>query len=203
MKIYIISFLGLLSSTLMCSISVPINLDIVGLTAEKVVLSRYNPEWANIYKRESTTLRSILGNKRVKGIQHFGSTSIPGMIAKPIIDIIVGLDEFRLEENERKSLINLGYEFIEESPYCNRYYLQKKHGEKINLSLTTYNSETWKDCLAVRDFLLNNTSDRMSYMYIKLAALLDGNNDIVRYSKYKREFVKNLSDKARSWRSDE
>lgn len=196
--------MGFLTGVSIGSVANPGSLISLGnMPMERVSLLPYSPLWASIYRNEASKIASTLGSKRVMSIQHFGSTSIPGMIAKPIIDIIVGLDEFKLEESERTSLGSLGYNFIEESPYCQRYYLHKRGVERVNLSLTTYNSETWKDCLRVRDYLREHPYERYAYMDVKLRALLEGYSDINQYSSYKREFVKKLTDRARAWRSDE
>lgn len=196
--------MGLLTGVSIGSVANPGSLLYLGnMPMERVCLLPYSPSWSSIYRNEASKIALTLGSKRVIDIQHFGSTSIPGMIAKPIIDIIVGLDEFKLEESERNALSTLGYEFIEQSPYCQRYYLHKRGEDNINLSLTTYKSDTWKDCLIVRDYLKEHPFERYAYMDVKLRALLDGHTEINQYSSYKREFVKKLTDRARAWRSDE
>lgn len=202
-KKFIIPFMGFITGIVMCSISIPSRITIGNFPMEHVILLPYNPEWIGIYNEEAAMVASALGPKRVVNIQHFGSTSIPGMITKPIIDILVGLDEFALEDTELQALKDLGYEFIEQSAYCQRFYLHKRKGHNVNISLTRYNSATWKDCLSVRDYLREHPQERYAYMDVKLRALLDGNTNIYQYSEYKREFVKKLTDRARAWRSDE
>jgi len=206
-KLWILPFIGFIANVSIGSVPVPIpfllgNSLVRDMPMERVWLLPYNPAWADTYKSESAQLKSILSSKRVIDIQHFGSTSIPGMLAKPIIDIIVGLDTFGLSDGERASLAALGYDFIEESPYCQRYYYHKRVGQKVNLSITVYNSATWLDCLTIRDYLRTHQVEREAYIEVKVRALLDGHLNIDQYSQYKRDFVRKLSDRARAWRSD-
>jgi len=132
-------------------------------------------------------------------IEHFGSTSIPGMSAKPIVDIIIGLNKFYLDGNEIEKLLNLGYNFIENSHYCQRFYLQKRGDISINLSITKYKSETWKDCLSVRDYLKTHPVSMRKYATIKNEAIEKGFYSIDKYSAYKQFFFKHLVKNARDW----
>lgn len=188
---------SLLTNSLACSISIPC------AAIERVSLSPYNPIWNSTYCRESASITAALGRNRVINIQHFGSTAIPGMIAKPIVDILVGLDEFKLEENEIEALKSNGYELIEKSPYCERFYFHKRGSYGVNVSITGYNSSTWRDCLNVRDYLINHPHECEAYMNVKLMAIMEGNIYVSMYSQYKSEFVKRLNERARAWRSDE
>lgn len=201
-KLVTFLFLELLISVSIGNASIPSSFSMGNMPMERVYLLPYSPIWASIYRDQSKKIMSIFNPKRVISIEHFGSTSIPGMVAKPIIDIIIGLDEFKLEDSELSALKGLGYEFIEESSYCQRYYLHKRGMDNINLSITTHNSGTWKDCLRIRDYLREHPSERSAYIDVKLKALLEGRTEIHQYSSYKREFVKKLEERARLWRND-
>lgn len=202
-KFWIIPLMGFLTDVSIGSVGLPSSFNMGNMPMERVCLLPYSPVWASIYKKEASDIASALGSRRVISIQHFGSTSIPGMIAKPIIDIIVGLNEFRLDELEKNALGALGYKLIEESNYCQRFYLHKRGSENVNLSLTTHKSSTWNDCIAIRDYLREHPEERNAYIDVKIRALLENKRDIYQYSSYKRDFVKKLSDRARAWRSDE
>lgn len=64
---------------------------------EKIHIEEYNPEWVRQYKYEKEIICSALGDA-VLGIEQIGSTSIPGIWAKPIVDIMIGVKSLPLEE---------------------------------------------------------------------------------------------------------
>ena len=65
----------------------------IGLYSQKVMLTDYNNEWISCFESEASIIKDALGNE-VIDIQHIGSTSVVGLKAKPIIDILVGLQSF-------------------------------------------------------------------------------------------------------------
>lgn len=170
---------------------------------EYVKIFPYNHFWKIIFANEAASLQQIFGENKVVSIEHFGSTSIPEMSAKPVVDIIIGLSKFKLSDNDLEKLFKLGYNFIEDSPYCQRFYLQKRGPINVNLSITKYKSETWKDCLSVRDYLRTHPNYRQKYKKIKNEAMEKGYNSIEKYSAYKQFFFKRLVKNARAWWSDE
>lgn len=175
----------------------------MNLIIEPVELHTYCSSWSHIFSHESNKLFNAIKRENVIGIEHFGSTSITGMVAKPIIDIIIGLKDFKLEPEDFRKLSKLGYNFIEKSVYCQRFYFYKRNGTAINLSITEYNSNTWKDCISLRDYLKAHPDERNKYIDKKLEALCKGNLTIDKYSAYKSNFVNELTKKARAWRCDE
>jgi GrpB-like predicted nucleotidyltransferase (UPF0157 family) len=58
---------------------------------DEIEIVNYNPDWANMFERESASIRTVLREDMVAEIQHIGSTAMPGLAAKPVIDIMVGL----------------------------------------------------------------------------------------------------------------
>ena len=168
---------------------------------ELVELCIYDPNWDYIFAQEAHSLASALGRENVVSIQHFGSTAIVGMMAKPVIDIIIGLRIYRLDDDDFNKLSRLNYQFIEQSPYCQRFYFQKRVKTKINLSITSFNSDMWKDCLGVRDYLRVHPTEKNEYINKKIDAIKTGHLTISHYSVYKLEFLKKLTHKARTWRS--
>ncbi|MFR9146199.1 MAG: GrpB family protein [Mediterraneibacter sp.] len=77
--------------------------------ARKIEVVDYRPEWADMYKREAKKIRSILG-KNCKAVCHIGSTSVKGMPAKPIIDIMPVVRDISLVDAHNKEFEALGYD---------------------------------------------------------------------------------------------
>ena len=132
-----------------------------------VRLEPYNAEWRKAFMVEQALLRSTLHPSYAKTIDHVGSTSIPGMWAKPVVDILIGTDGDDVTASDIENLREIGYEFVERSAYCNRYYF-KKMGSPIsfNLSLTAYKGTTWKKIMAFRNYLFENSEARERYLAV-------------------------------------
>ena len=89
-----------------------------------VELVDYDEKWQEEYKKEEKLLKNVLG-ERIKEIHHIGSTSIPGLKAKPIIDILVVISDFDEIQEIEKELISYGYENRGHQGGADRYFLQK------------------------------------------------------------------------------
>ncbi|MEG2787814.1 MAG: GrpB family protein [Romboutsia sp.] len=82
----------------------------IGISKNKVILATYSIKWGELYNIEKDLILSSIGNYTVD-IQHVGSTSIPGMISSPVIDIVVGLKNFDDGFEIISTIENLGYNF--------------------------------------------------------------------------------------------
>ncbi len=167
---------------------------------EFVVLSPYSPEWVALYSQESSLIKKVLNSNRIIAIEHFGSTAVPGLYAKPIVDILVGLNRFELAEDEIKALAGVGYVFVEQSSYCQRFYFKKRGERSFNLSLVLFSGEVWSDCLDVRDYLRVSPLKAKEYIMVKQGAISSGCVKISAYSLYKFKFMKQLLASAKVWR---
>src|SRR5690349_9467805 len=78
---------------------------------EPVDLADYDARWASWYESDANELRRILGS-RVRALEHFGSTSVPGLVSKPIIDVLVALVDWPLRSEDRRLLEGQGYEYL-------------------------------------------------------------------------------------------
>ena len=82
----------------------------IGLASGTVKLVDYNDNWPNLFEAEQNILSKALGLDK-QGIQHVGSTSIPGMVAKPILDIAVLVNSFDVIDQWKNILDNIGYTY--------------------------------------------------------------------------------------------
>ena len=85
----------------------------IGLKRGTVQLVSYNPRWHDEFEAEAQRLRKIIG-KQAKDIQHIGSTAIPGIHAKPLIDICVAIDSLEQVNELIPKLVDAGYEYMPE-----------------------------------------------------------------------------------------
>lgn len=84
----------------------------IGLDREKVRLTEYDPNWVALFREEADFLSSILGGEAIS-IEHIGSTAIPSIKSKPVIDILVQIPSDFLAKASEAKLISLNYEKIE------------------------------------------------------------------------------------------
>jgi len=84
------------------------------MSSAKVELENYNPDWVLKFKSECLFLERVIGNWVHGGIEHVGSTAIPDMLAKPVIDIMVGIETLDIARPAIDVLSNNGYAY---SPY--------------------------------------------------------------------------------------
>jgi GrpB-like predicted nucleotidyltransferase (UPF0157 family) len=127
----------------------------------------------------------------VLDIQHIGSTSVPGLIAKPILDIGIAIMDF--EEGKRciKPIESLGYEYKGENGIPGRHYFVKGDPTTHHLHIVEIDSEEWKKNITFRDSLRKNEMLAKEYAKLKLElaekfkynreAYTDGKTDFVNY----------------------
>lgn len=164
---------------------------------ENIEIVKYNPEWPKLFVQESQKIKNVFGAKRLLGIEHYGSTSVPGMLAKPIIDILVGIDEFYISEQEKLKLINLGYLYFGKAAATQRIFLRKRDKHKFNLAVVLYNGSVWQESLLVCEYLRKYSNEAKEYAAIKKQAIKGGCNNALDYSEFKRDFVIQLVERAK------
>lgn len=79
----------------------------------KITLVECNPDWPKIFEQESSLLFQTLGDSIAK-IEHIGSSAVPGLVSKPIIDIMAGLADFSMADDLVPKIVSLGYTYFPE-----------------------------------------------------------------------------------------
>lgn len=168
---------------------------------EPVYLEPYNPNWQTLFEQEQEQLRKIFLTTRVYAIEHYGSTAVENLIAKPIIGILIGIDKLPLYEDETKLLQLYAYTQSytpHDTLLCS--YWQKRSEQKFNLAIIHYKSQLWYDHLVIRDYLRCHREACYAYETIKKQALQNGHTTSQSYRAYKTPFLKELFAKAKIWR---
>lgn len=172
----------------------------LGLQRGTVRLEEFNPEWSNLFEQEKELLLKTFGD-RILAIEHIGSTAIPELPAKPIIDINVAVPSLNDIDDFILKLQKLGYEYIPERRFSDRQFFPKGPSEKRthHLNLVEITSETgWKNQLLFRDYLRNHDDVRNEYRKLKeeLAEKYANNRD--EYTERKSKFVLSVIEKAKA-----
>ena len=125
-------------------------------------LADYDPSWPLLYEREAARIRSLLGD-RVRLLEHVGSTSIPGIAAKPIIDIDLGVPDSADEPAYVPDLQAGGYVLRAREPDWFEHRLFNGPDTKINLHVFAAGSTEVDRMLAFRDYLRADEGERLLY----------------------------------------
>lgn len=170
----------------------------LGVKRGTVTLSPYDPEWEFEFEKEKALLLEHFG-ARIKAIEHIGSTAIPGIPAKPIIDMNIAVDSIDEIDDFIAGLQQLGYEYIPERRYADRQFFPKGPAEcrTHHLNLVELESETgWKNALRFRDYLRTHTDAREAYRILKETLAEQYANDREGYTEQKSAFVHSILAKA-------
>ena len=171
----------------------------VAVLDERITLCKTDPSWPEWFQREAARLRSVLPGEFVPEIQHIGSTAVPGLDAKPIVDLMVGiLDPGRIAEAVER-LESLGYESLGEAGVPGRWALRRRDvAQPSNIAIVAYEGEWWKLNLAVRDYLRANAEAALNYALAKWHAVSGGADMLLAYSDAKRVMIEKIVAEARA-----
>lgn len=131
-----------------------------------IQLVEYDPRWPALFAREAERIRGVLG-ERVVRIEHIGSTSVPGLVAKPIIDILLVVADSADEPSYLPALEAGGYVLRIREPDWHQHRLLKGPDTNINLHVFSVGSVEIERVLALRDRLRENRTDRRLYAETK------------------------------------
>ena len=158
---------------------------------EPICFTDHNPRWFEYYAIEAARISSGLPADDIV-VEHIGSTAVPGLVAKPIIDLMVGTKESTHLAGVRAAMVTLGYEDLGEAGVPGRIYLRRRDEQAFNVALVEYDGNHWKSNLAIRDFLRSNPAAAREYGEIKATAFEQGFRSLLAYSDFKGAFIAKL-----------
>src|SRR3954452_2636022 len=125
----------------------------------QIYLAPYDPEWPRLYEREARRTRAALGDRAIV-LEHAGSTSIPGLSAKPKIDIVLGVADSADEPSYVPDMEAAGYVLRIREPDWHEHRLFKGPDTDINLHTFTVGCAEIERMLRFRDHLRDDAADR-------------------------------------------
>lgn len=161
----------------------------------------YNKDWPRLYQLEVVSLRKVLGDEIVS-VFHIGSTAIPGMYAKPTIDILLEVKSVSKLDDYNEVMIGIGYDPRGEYGIPGRRYFSK--GESDNIRTHHVHAFQTGDIglerhLAFRDYMIAHPDDAREYAQLKLNLARVFQWDIEGYCDGKDPFVSEMEEKALLW----
>ena len=131
-----------------------------------IELRDYDPRWPERYAAHATRVRAALGDRTVR-TEHVGSTSVPGLVAKPIIDIVLEVPDSADEAAYVGDLETAGYALRIREPDWFEHRLFKSAGEDLNLHVFSAGCPETDRMVRFRDWLRSNAHDRELYALAK------------------------------------
>jgi GrpB-like predicted nucleotidyltransferase (UPF0157 family) len=131
-----------------------------------ITLAEYDPQWPALFDREAARIRAVLGDTAVR-VEHVGSTSVPGLAAKPIIDILLAVPDSADEQAYAPALQAAGYVLRIREPHWFEHRLFKGPDTNINLHVFTAGAAEIDQMLLFRDRLRADDADRDAYLQVK------------------------------------
>uniref|UniRef100_A0A832H4Q3 GrpB family protein n=1 Tax=Oscillatoriales cyanobacterium SpSt-402 TaxID=2282168 RepID=A0A832H4Q3_9CYAN len=169
----------------------------------KVEVVPHNPMWQKAFQDESQRI-AVAMNENVVAIHHIGSTSIPTIYAKPIIDLLVEVKTITVVDVQKAALETLGYEMMGEFGIPGRRYLRKHN----SVGVRTHHIHTFQvgspeivRHLAFRDYLLAHPDEAQTYSNLKRVLAEKYPQDIEQYMDGKDTFIKEIDRKAAEWKA--
>jgi GrpB-like predicted nucleotidyltransferase (UPF0157 family) len=132
----------------------------------RISIVDYDPQWPHWFQREAERIRVLLGD-RAHQIEHVGSTSVPGLAAKPVVDILLIVANSSNESEYVPPLERGGYQLRIREPEWHEHRMFKGPDTDINLHVLSDGCAEIERILMFRDWLRNNESDRSLYVTTK------------------------------------
>lgn len=172
-------------------------LQTVAGTNESVRIVPYDRNWPVRFEEERLALEQTLGDAVTGGIHHVGSTAVPGLAAKPVIDILVGIDDLERARAHVRPLAELGYLHAAYRPaemiwFCKPDPARRTH----HLHLVPTGSRRYREELAFRDFLRAHPKVAERYATLKRQLAAQYGDDREAYTVAKAEFIRDIVGRA-------
>lgn len=167
--------------------------------SQHITVTDYNPLWTKKFEEESILIKDIIADNCIT-IYHIGSTSVPGLAAKPIIDIMVVVKSLEKVDDVAEDFLKIGYEYLGEFGIVGRRYLRKGGDERTH-QIHIFQADDWNNIgrhLAFRDYMRTHEKEQDEYAKVKIDLAQRFPYDIDGYCDGKENFVREMEELALS-----
>lgn len=167
-----------------------------------IILAAHDARWAHDYAREAAQLRHAVGDLLLD-LQHIGSTAVPELIAKPVIDMLAAVPRVEMLDTQRATFESLGYQVMGEFGIVGRRYFRKDDsaGRRTHqLHTFAVGSDEIQRHLDFRDYLRAHSAAAHEYAALKQKLVSECVDDMGCYSEGKTVFVREIEQRAAVWR---
>ena len=166
-----------------------------GIEKQEIVIVDYDPLWPEKFKKHAAMLLRALGSKALS-IEHVGSTSVPGLAAKPIIDIVVQVENSGNEPAYLSALLRAGYVLRVREPDWHQHRMLRTSEADAHVHIFSFGCIEVTRQLAFRDRLRRNAEDRLLYQSTKRRLAKEDWPDMDAYARAKTEVVEQITARA-------
>ncbi len=168
----------------------------------KILIVDYDPQWPEIFRREAERIGSVLGSRALQ-IDHTGSTSVPGLPAKPVIDMLLVVNDSADEDAYVPALEDAGYVLRIREANWHEHRMFNRLDREINLHVFSAGCPEIERILAFRDWLRCNPADRDLYARTKLALVETEWKYVQNYADAKTMVIQEIMNRAQRNKSPE
>lgn len=172
---------------------------VLGRPRRRIRIVNYDPRWPETFAAERELILSVVGDA-ITSIEHVGSTAVPGLGAKPILDMLGGLDNLYDAFRCIEPLSSIGYSYIPEyeSDLPERRYFHKRpdNGQWFNLHLAEVGGDFWERHIGFRDYLRREPEAAAEYHRLKVSLARQFPEDTPAYTDAKTDFIRAAEEKA-------
>lgn len=163
-----------------------------------VEISQYDSEWPFAYAREKEFLNEVAGEWLCGSIEHIGSTSVPGLIAKPVIDIMFGVKSLQESRPAIDVLVSSGYKYFPYKEDVMHWFCKPSDEYRTHhLYLVPFQSPLWNDRIQFRNLLLTSHKIAEEYSNLKKELAARYKYDRESYTKDKWPFIEQVLGRAK------
>jgi GrpB-like predicted nucleotidyltransferase (UPF0157 family) len=163
---------------------------------EPIHIVPYDPSWPARFETEKQLIIATLGTWITAGVHHVGSTAVPGLAAKPIIDIMVGVDNLNDARVCIPMLERIGYCYSPYRPYMHWFCKPSPQRRTHHVHVMEPTDPHWEARLAFRDYLRTHPDTKGKYEQLKMKLAETFRNDREAYTDAKTEFIAGVVSRA-------
>lgn len=164
-----------------------------------IIISPYNPEWPNLFETEKLRLQKIMADYIEGEIAHVGSTSVPGLSAKPTIDIMLGVHSLEASQSAIPKLEKAGYCYYPYKPDVMHWFCAPSPEVRhFHLHLVPFQSPLWHERIQFRNLLRTDPKLAAEYQALKHALAAQDSKDREAYTQGKWPFIQDALNKRHS-----
>jgi GrpB-like predicted nucleotidyltransferase (UPF0157 family) len=176
---------------------------------EEIAIVPYDPRWPELFRNEKEHLLACLPTALIRRIEHFGSTAVPGLAAKPVVDMLVEVTDLEATKAQIAPVLEQqGYDYFwrptrgEDGPPFYAWFIKRDpatHTRTHHIHMVEADfAEHW-DRLLFRDYLIDHPSVAREYERLKLGLASASPTDRVAYTQGKSDFIRDVTERAKRY----
>lgn len=168
---------------------------------DEIIIVDYDPRWPVLFAEEANRVKAALGGL-IQRIEHIGSTAVPKLDAKPIIDILIGVESIdHAREQAVPILEQMGYSYWADNPKKDVLFLVKglpPNGPRSHHIHIETMDDDWEDRLAFRDYLRKHPDEVQRYAALKRRLASEFETDREGYTQAKTDYIREITAQAKA-----